>query len=308
MEASERKVRWAVVGLGNIAQGVVLPAFEHAKENARLVALVSSDHDKRDKLAKKYGVEATGAYDELERIIEDARVDAVYVAVPNTLHREMTERAARAGANVLCEKPMATSSVDCEAMIEACEDARVKLMIAYRRRFDTNLEALEPRIFTSIFTREHPTGGALLDMGIYCINAARHVFGAEPLSVLAMQTVGTSRHVDETTSVVMRFADDRIAQFTVSEGPFVSELRVIGTKGDVQLDPREPTDPIAQFSTCIAHRTAPEPSGEEGLADVRVIEAIIRSAATREVVHVEGAARCSHYGSYEVRHAGTTHQ
>lgn len=295
MEAEKtREVRWAVVGLGNIAQVAVLPAFEHAEENARLVALVSSDHVKRDTLAKKYRVAATGAYDELERIIADARVDAVYVAVPNTFHREMTERAARAGANVLCEKPMATSSTDCEAMIEACDDAGVKLMIAYRRHWDAaNLDVIEPRIFTSVLTRADRSGGALLDMGIYCVNAARHVFHAEPLSVLAMQTVGTEerlRHVDEITSVVMRFPDDRIAQFTVSQGaPFVSELRVLGTKGDVQLERHEPNDPIRQFSTCIIDRTAAEPSGEEGLADVRVIEAIIRSAATREVVHVEGA-------------------
>ncbi|HEX4516370.1 MAG TPA: Gfo/Idh/MocA family oxidoreductase, partial [Polyangiaceae bacterium] len=177
---------------------------------------------------------------------------------------------------------------------EACDDAGVKLMIAYRRHWDAaNLDVIEPRIVTSVLTRTDRSGGALLDMGIYCVNAARHVFHAEPLSVLAMQTVGAEeplRHVDEITSVVMRFPDDRIAQFTVSQGaPFVSELRVIGTKGDVRLERREPKDPIAQFSTCIIDGVAPEPSGEEGLADVRVIEAIIRSAATREVVHVDGA-------------------
>lgn len=344
MEANKRRqVRWAVVGLGNIAQVAVLPAFEHAKENAKLVALVSSDHEKLHKLGQKYDVEATGMYDELERIVEDAAVDAVYVAVPNSLHREMTERAARAGANVLCEKPMATTSEDCEAMIQVCEDADVKLMIAYRLHFEAaNLDAIErvkrgdigePRIFTSVFThqvregdirtRADLGGGALFDMGIYCVNAARYVFQAEPLSVVAMQTVGTEerfRHVDEMTSVVMRFPGERIAQFTASQGASsVSEFRVIGTKGDVELDPafeyagrmhesvtkdgktREERGPkkdqfapeIIHFSNCIIEGSQPEPSGEEGLADVRVIEAIIRSAATREVVHVEAVERSS---------------
>jgi len=344
MEANKtRKVRWAVVGLGNIAQVAVLPAFEHAKENAKLVALVSSDHEKRDKLGKKYAVEATGTYDELESVIEEAGIEAVYVAVPNSLHREMTERVARAGANVLCEKPMATTSQDCEAMIEACEDAGVKLMIAYRLHFEAaNLDAIErvkrgdigePRIFTSVFThqvregdirtRADLGGGALFDMGIYCVNAARYVFQAEPLSVVAMQTVGTEerfRHVDEMTSVVMRFPGDRIAQFTASQGASsVSEFRVIGTKGDVELDPafgyagrieelvtkdektrtyRGPkkdqfAPEIVHFSNCIIDGSTPEPSGLEGLADVRIIEAIIRSAATREVVHVESVERRS---------------
>src|SRR6185369_3436224 len=114
-----RPVRYAVVGLGNIAQVAVLPAFEHAKKNSELVALVSSNPRKLDKLGQKYGVSATGSYAELEELIESAGVDAVYLALPNSLHREFTERAARAGAHVLCEKPMAMTEEDCAAMIAA---------------------------------------------------------------------------------------------------------------------------------------------------------------------------------------------
>lgn len=335
MESSKtRKVRYAVVGLGNIAQVAVLPAFEHASENSELVALVSSDAEKIAKLADRYDVKHTGTYDELEQVIRAASVDAVYVAVPNSLHREMTERAARAGASVLCEKPMATSVADCEAMIQTCNDAGVKLMIAYRLHFEaSNLRAIErvrrgdigePRIFSSVFahqvregdirTRADLGGGALLDMGIYCVNAARYVFGAEPMSVVAMQTADTEerfRHVDEMTSVVMRFPGERLAQFTASQGAAnVSEFRVIGTKGDIELDPafeyssrlseiltvdgetrerrgkrKDQFAPeIIHFSKCILDDETPEPSGEEGLADIRVLEAIVRSAATREVV------------------------
>ncbi len=321
-----RRVRYAVVGLGNVAQAAVLPAFEHASETSELVALVSSDAPKLAKLASRYDVKVTGAYEDLERVIESARADAVYVAAPTALHREMTERAARAGASVLCEKPMAPTASDCEAMISACDDHGVKLMIAYRLHFEAaNLRAMErvrrgeigePRVFSSVFAHEARGGGALLDMGIYCVNAARYVFGDEPLSVLAMQTAAKEeqqRHVDETTSVVMRFPGDRLAQFTASQSASaISEFRVIGTKGEVEIDPAfehgAPTyevltvdgelrerrgkrkdqlaPEISHFSTCILEGSAPHPSGEEGLADIRVIEAIVKSAATREVVQL----------------------
>jgi predicted dehydrogenase len=301
MQANKtRKVRYAVVGLGNIAQVDVLPAFAYATKSSRLVALVSSDTERVATLAEQYDVDVTGTYDELEDVIEAADVDAVYIALPSSLHREMTERAARAGANVLCEKPMATSSSDCEAMIEACEDVGVKLMIAYRHHFEAaNLEAIEPRIVSCVFSRVAPDagGGALLDLGIYCVNAARYVFHDEPLTVAAMQTAGNEerfRHVDETTSVVMRFSGDRIAQFTASQGAAdVSEFHVIGAKGELMLTPAFVPE-IARFSDCIIEDTTPEPSGQEGLADVRVMEAIVRAAATREVVQVPAVERTSH--------------
>jgi len=330
----KRKIRWAVIGLGNIAQVAVLPAFEHASENSELVALVSSDPEKLRVLGKKYDVSVTGSYDDIDRVVGEAGVDAVYVAVPNSLHREITERAARAGAHVLCEKPMATNVADCEAMIRATDDAGVKLMIAYRLHFErANLEAIErvkrgdigePRIFSSVFshqvregdirTRAETGGGALLDMGTYCLNAARYVFRAEPQSVAAMQTVGTEerfRHVDEMTTAILRFPGDRIAQFVASQGAAnVSEFRVVGTDGHIRLDPAfeystavegemdvggdkthlegEKKDQFAPelvyFADCILEDETPEPSGEEGLADVRVMEAIIRAAATRSVV------------------------
>src|SRR5262245_34217288 len=114
---SGNKVRFAVVGLGNIAQTAVLPAFRHARALCELVALVSSDRQKLAELGKEYGVQHRGDYDDLERILEEAGVDAAYLAVPNSLHRGLTERCARVGTHVLVEKPMAMSSRDCEEMI-----------------------------------------------------------------------------------------------------------------------------------------------------------------------------------------------
>ncbi|HVU02766.1 MAG TPA: Gfo/Idh/MocA family oxidoreductase [Polyangiaceae bacterium] len=331
-----RRVRYAVVGLGNIAQVAVLPAFAHARKNSELAALISSDSEKLAVLAKRYRVAVTGSYDDLERIIAEHAIDAVYVAVPNSLHREFTERAARAGAHVLCEKPMAMNEADCDAMIRAAAENDVKLMIAYRLHFErANVRAVEriaegrigePRIFSSVFshqvkpgnirTKREAGGGALFDLGIYCLNAARYLFRDEPTDVYAEQVFGTderSEQVDEATTAVLRFPGNRIAQFTASQGASdVSEFRVVGTKGNVELDPafdyveeleetltvgdrkKRRTESkgdqfapeILHFSKCILEDLEPEPSGWQGLADVRILNALVASAESGRRVEV----------------------
>lgn len=331
---AKTKVRYAVVGAGHIAQVAVLPAFEHASENSELVAILSGNEAKRHELGRLHKVKFTGAYEELEVVLRDSQADAAYLAVPNSLHRELTERCARAGVHVLCEKPMAMDEEDCEAMIAVTEEHGVKLMIAYRLHFEeTNLRAIEivhsgligeARIFDSIFsqqvrlgdirTQRELGGGALFDLGLYCVNAARYLFRAEPLQVFAFRTTGTEerfRDVDEMTSVVLRFPEGRLAQFTASQGAAdVSTVRIVGTKGDLRLEPafdysRElqhhltidgklvertfsSRDQFAAefiyFSRCIIEDLPPEPSGEEGLADVRVLRAIERSAATGQLI------------------------
>src|SRR5688500_4041287 len=101
-----KKVRYAVVGLGHIAQVAVLPAFSHARKNSSLTALVSDDEEKRDEVGQMYGVARTYSYAQFEECLQSGEVDAVYIALPNTMHREFTERAAKVGVHVLCEKPM----------------------------------------------------------------------------------------------------------------------------------------------------------------------------------------------------------
>jgi len=328
-----RRIRYAVVGLGHIAQVAVLPAFQHARENSELVALISDDGEKLETLGRKYRVEHRFDYENFEDGLREARVDAVYIALPNHLHREYTERAAAAGVHVLCEKPMAVTEEDCRAMIEVCDRAGVKLMIAYRLHFEeANMRAVElvqsgrlgePRIFNSVFTmqvregdiRLNPRqlgGGTLYDIGIYCINAARYLFEAEPVEVTALSANKGERRfanegVDEMTSAALRFPDERLATFTSSFGASdVARVQVVGTEGDIVMDPayeyaealshrvtiqgktREQTFPkrdqfapeLVYFSECIMTGEDPEPSGWEGLADVRIIRAIYESADT----------------------------
>ncbi|MGE5927786.1 MAG: Gfo/Idh/MocA family oxidoreductase [Gemmatimonadota bacterium] len=330
-EDGERRIRYAVVGLGHIAQVAVLPAFAHAGENSELVALFSDDAEKLAKLGRKYRLEHLYDYDAFEDGLQAAGVDAVYIALPNHLHREYTERAAHAGVHVLCEKPMAVTEEDCEAMIDACDRNGVKLMIAYRLHFEeANLRAVElvqggkigePRIFNSVFTmdvkegdiRLNPRdqgGGTLYDIGIYCINAARYLFEDEPEEVLALTARKDDPRfaapgVDEMTGAILRFPGERLATFVTSFGAAdVSRLQVVGTRGTLVLDPayeyageltheltiddrtRERRFPkrdqfapeLVYFSECIRTGEDPEPSGQEGLGDVRIIRALYASA------------------------------
>lgn len=330
------KIRWAVVGLGYIAQKAVLPAFKHAS-NAELKALVSDDPVKLKKLGRRYGASLLVPYEEYETLLASGQVDAVYVAVPNHLHRDFTVAAARHGVHVLCEKPMAVTEKDCAAMIEAAFDGGIKLMVAYRLHFEeANLEAArivrsgrlgEPRIFSSLFTMqvEDPAnvrlrsgmgGGTLYDIGIYCINAARTLFRAEPVEVVAFGANGGDarfREIDEMTSAVLRFPGERLATFTSSFGAADRGLyTVVGTLGSLDVEPayeyadalshrlrigdrlekkrfgkRDQFAPeIVYFSDCVQHGRDPEPSGAEGLADVRVIEALYRSSASGEPVRL----------------------
>jgi glucose-fructose oxidoreductase len=328
---SRGKVRYAVVGLGYIAQIAVLPAFKHVRKNSELTALVSGDPEKLEKLGEKYGVEHLYDYERYEECLESGNIDAVYIALPNHLHRKYAVAAARSGIHVLCEKPMAVTASECEAMIEAARSNDVRLMIAYRLHFEkANLEAIaiaqsgklgELRIFQSLFTmqvrdednirlKRAAGGGPLYDIGIYCINAARSLFRAEPLEVFSRRASRGQkrfREVPEMSSVLMRFPQERLAAFTASFGAADhGSYDLIGTKGLLRVDPayeyagqlkhvltigeetRRRTFPkgdqfgpeLVYFSECVRAGRDPEPSGREGLADVRVIRAALRSAKT----------------------------
>jgi len=312
----------------------VLPAFAHAARNSRLAAVVSEDDTKRRAIAQKYHVDHVYSYDEYEECLKN--VDAVYIALPNSMHAEYTIRAAQAGVHVLCEKPMAVTVDECEAMVAACRKHRVKLMIAYRLHFDEiNLDVIEfvrknrigtPKFFNSSFslavrsdnirTKKALGGGTLYDLGVYCINAARYLFRAEPKEVVAVSVnSGVKRlaQIDESTGAVLRFEGERIAAFVTSfNAADVGSYRIVGTKGEIQVNPayehaeglrysltidgrtthkrigkRDQFAPeLLHFSDCIRLNRRPEPSGEEGLQDVRIVRALYESAETGKVVQV----------------------
>lgn len=325
--AKARVVRYAVIGLGHIAQAAMLPAFGHAKRNSRLSALVSGSPKKLNVLGQRYRIEHLCSYAQADQLFRSGEIDAVYIALPNDLHKEWAVRAANAGLHILCEKPMAVTARECETMIQAAAAAKVKLMIAYRLHFEAaNLQAAQLaragklgdlRFFSSDFCMQvrdnnirlqgGQGGGPLYDIGIYCINAARATLGIEPRSVFATATRSSDqrfRKIEENVVAAMRFKDERLASFICSFGSADrATYSVIGTRGSVTVDPayeyveaistrvrigeRERTrrfvkrDQFAAelqyFSQCILDDRTPEPGGAEGLADVRIIEAMHRS-------------------------------
>src|SRR5919106_4970471 len=333
---NRKQVRYAVVGLGHIAQVAVLPSFAHATRNSILTALVSSDPQKLKQLGRRYGIKLGYSYEQYDDCLRSGQVDAVYIALPNSMHAEYALRAANAGIHVLCEKPMALTEKECESMIRAARKNKIKMMIAYRLHFEeANLKAVElvksgklgePRIFNSLFgmqvqkgnirTQAELGGGTLYDLGIYCINAARYLFQDEPVEVFAYCAARDDRrfkNIDEMTTGVLRFPKDRIASFTSSFGAAdIASYELIGTKGILRVDPayeyvmalrqwvtidgktrsrtfgrRDQFAPeVLYFSDCITKNIEPEPSGEEGLADVRAIRALSRAAAMGKPVKI----------------------
>ncbi len=330
------KIRYAVVGLGWFAQQAAMPAFAQS-ENSELVALVSDDPTKLQELGQRYNIQHTYTYDQYEECLTSGQVDAVYIALPNHLHCEYTVRAAKQGIHVLCEKPMAVTVEECHQMIRTCEENNVKLMIAYRLHLEpANMEAVEivqsgqigePRIFNSVFTQQvtdennirlqdETGGGTIDDIGIYCINAARYLFEDEPIELFAFAgTNGEERfsEVEEMATAILRFPADRLATFTVSFGAApVSTYQVVGTKGDLRLDPAYPwhgelkhyltingetqersfsdhsqlAAEFNYFSDCIRMNADPEPSGLEGLNDVQIIRSLYQSIKLGQPVKI----------------------
>ncbi|MER2269342.1 Gfo/Idh/MocA family protein [Methylobacterium oxalidis] len=321
------KVRYAVVAGGWISQAAFMPAVAQTG-NSEMTALVTGDLEKARVLGERYGLR-TFTYEQYGEALASGLFDAVYLALPNRMHRDYAVPALEAGCHLLLEKPMAVSSAECEAIREAARRSGAKLMIAYRLHFEPGtLDALrrvrageigEPRLFTATFCQQvspdnHRAkhgfwAGPVADMGPYPINACRNLFGDEPteVSARAVRAADSPYDFDDTVAVTLRFPGARVAQFTVSYGTAaVDAYRIVGTKGDLAMSlgfgfgkglagrltvDGESEDLVYEsvdqfgaetraFSACILEEREPEPDGEEGLADVRVVEAVERSLAS----------------------------
>jgi len=332
---SEKKLRYAIVGLGDIAQEDMMPGVEHTG-NSEITALVTSDPTKASELSKKYGVQHTFSYEQFDEALASGTFDAIYLATPNWRHAEFIIPALKAGIHVLTEKPLEISTKRCEEIMATERDLTGKLMVAYRLHFEpATLDTIEVirsgelgtvHLFASSFAqpvdpnnhRAHSgeLAGPVLDMGPYPVNAARYVFGDEPTEVVS--AVGTNHPESgfdqtfaDTVAVTLRFPGERLAQFNLSYfGNPTNSFLAIGTLGSVQLDPAyvfgnplEQTVTIGEkkrrksfkntdhfggemkyFSDCILNGTDPEPNGEEGYADVRVLEGVIEALKTGQSV------------------------
>ncbi|MDP3262109.1 MAG: Gfo/Idh/MocA family oxidoreductase [Tabrizicola sp.] len=330
-------IRYAVVGAGWISQEAFMPAVA-TTGNSRMQAIVSGSPDAARKLADFHGVPEVVSYADYDALLASDRIDAVYVALPNSMHADFAIRALRAGKHVMVEKPLATTLAESDAMIAAAKASGAYLMTAYRLHNEPGTHAMinavrqgqigDPVYFAATFgfqtrlgnhrLKAGHWGGALPDVGVYCLNAARHVFAAEPLAVQAMASRPATdprfAEIDASLAVTLRFPGDRLAQFFCSFGSAETEtIRIVGSRAELILDPAFKFDSVLQmtirtpgneqrqtfrqvdhfagqiacFSDCIAQGVPPEADGGEGLADMRALLAIDEAARTGETVRLD---------------------
>jgi predicted dehydrogenase len=333
-------VGYAVVGLGFFGEHVVLPGFRDSRK-ARLVSLVSGDERKARRLAKKFGAASIFHYRDYNACLDNPEVEAVYIATNNGTHADFALAAAAAGKHIICEKPMATSVADCQQMIDASRAHDVRLMIAYRKYFEPAARELKKLVASgklgrlklihstfSFYLRPSPGGkswhlsqsmaggGALPDVGVYCINTARWVTGREPVEAEAYQwTVDpkTFSEVDENIAFRLKFPEGLVMQATASFGAAENSFfHIAGEKGWAMLSPAFEYDAVRRLygrigkrsfdqrfevinelaleldglADCIRRGREPEPNGREGQRDVAVMEAIYQSVREGKPVEI----------------------
>ncbi len=328
------RVRWGVLGVANIAIRAVMPAIQHAR-GSRLVAIASRTTSRAQEAAQRLNIPR--AYGSYETLLGDPDVQAVYIPLPNSMHREWTLRCAQAGKHVLCEKPLSLTAAECEEMVAACRRHGVVLMEAFMYRFHPRTARVaqmvtdgtigDARLVRSSFTfavrdprnvrlQRDLGGGALYDVGCYGVNISRMLLG-EPREVFAYGHVGASG-VDESVGAVLRFDADRLA--LVDCGLKLSrreEYEVVGTDGrltvpaaflpgtaDAEIHLTRGTERTVltvpgtdEYQCMIEHFEDVVASGvpirlppQDAVANLRVIEALLRSLRTRrsELVPSEG--------------------
>lgn len=318
------KLGIALVGLGNYATNQLAPSLQET-EHCYLAGIVTGTKEKEAKWMDKYKLPATNVYnyENFDDIANNKDIDIVYVVLPNSMHAEYTIRAAKAGKHVICEKPMALTVKDCQAMIDACQANNVLLSIGYRLHFDPfHMEIIrlqKEKTFGAVkyvnaefgFRIGDPTqwrlrknlagGGAIMDVGVYCTQGARYATGEEPIAVTAREFKTDPvkfAEVDETVTWEMEFPSGAIANCTTSYAFSTNRLHVGMEKGTAEVQPaysysglaghinkkpmsfpmkRQQASQMDNFAQVIKTEGTSEVSGQEGLLDLKVVEAMYKS-------------------------------
>ncbi len=329
-----RKLGVALVGLGSLSTNQIAPAFQKSAR-CKLAAIVTGTPEKEKSWSDKYGIgrDHIYNYNSFDKLASDDSVDLVYIVLPNSMHAEYTIRAAKAGKHVLCEKPMANSAADCRDMISACQAANRKLAIGYRCQYEPHhlkcmemsrskelgaIKMIEAGFAFKIgdpkqwrLNKKLAGGGALMDVGVYALQACRHLTGEEPAVITAQETKTDAvkfAEVDESITWLMQFPSGVLAYCSTSynfnglnrfnaftENGFVrmdpafsySGNRMETSKGKVEFDaPDQFANEMDAFAKCILENKPSKVSGEEGLKDLLAVEAIYKSIETRTSVKV----------------------
>ena len=325
------KLGVALVGLGKYSEEQLSPALEKTKY-CYLAGIVTGSPQKAEQWKKKYGLGANVYdYNNFDSIKDNPEIDIIYIVLPNSMHEEFVVRAAKAGKHVICEKPMAVSVAECDRMIEACKTAGVQLAIGYRLHFEPhNKEAMrlgQQKVFGELkhikaafgmaevegwrLDKELAGGGPLMDVGIYCVQAARYTSGLEPVAVTAME--GKSRDPDKFKTVEpsitwrMEFQGDLVAECECSYTVDMDLFHVDAQQGWFELSPAfeydglkgktsngpmdfgdvteqaEHMDAIAK--SILEKKDVPVP-GEMGKQDVKILMAIYEAARSGKRIEI----------------------
>ncbi len=326
----------ALVGLGGLSTNQLAPALTKTTR-CKLAAVVSGSKDKLAQWGRDHSIPERSlyTYDGFDAIANDPAVDLVYIVLPNSQHCEFAIRAAKAGKHVLVEKPMAVSVAECEKMIEAAKQAKVRIGVAYRCQFEPHhVESMrlakekafgETRYVEAGFgfaigaaeqwrlSKALAGGGAMMDVGIYALQAVRYLTNEEPVRVSATEVKTDPvkfKEVDETIGFTLTFPSGILAQcsttyrwngtnfFRVTGDRGFFELRNAygyGGQGGVRSDGKTIAFPAVDhfatmldaFAESIIQGKQSRIDGEEGLKDMRVIEAIYRSIAEKKTIELK---------------------
>jgi len=332
VKQDKEKLGIALVGLGYYSTDLLAPALQET-QHSYLAGIVTGTPEKEKIWKEKYGIPEKNIYnyENYDEIANNPDIDIIYVVLPNSMHAEYTIRAAKAGKHVICEKPMAMNAAECEAMIKACKDNNVALSIGYRMHFEPHTQEvmrigqeqeLGPVKMVCAgagFTMPNASkdhwkvkkamgGGAMMDMGVYSLQAARYVTGEEPISVSA-QAINTRKEmfneVDETMMFQLEFPSGAMANLHTSFGVSMNYLDARCGKGWIKMDPfsayrnikaqtskavleypviNQQAAQMDEVAQCIKEGKPMRVPGEEGLKDMKVVDAIYKSAGTGEKI------------------------
>jgi len=329
----KEKLGIALVGLGYYSTDLLAPALQ-LTEKCYLAGIVTGTPAKAETWKAKYNIPEKNIYNyqNFDKIADNPDIDIVYVVLPPSMHREFVVRAAKAGKHVFCEKPMAPSVADCEAMIAACKSNKVKLAIGYRCQHDPNIQSYmkvakdqkfgKVKMVTSaagyVDNRTNHWkqikklgGGVMGDMGVYALQGARLATGEEPISVIAQASTTRPeiyKEVEETMMFMLDFPSGARASCQTSFGINMNHLQVNYEKGWLKMEPHsgylgnkgsmsdgtiinvplksQQAKQMDEDCTAIMANTDLIAPGEEGLRDIRVVEAIYKSVASGKSVKI----------------------
>lgn len=325
----------ALVGLGYYSRDLLAPALQ-LTEHCHLAGLVTGSPDKIPDWQRKYTIPTANIYnyENMAEMANNPAIDVIYIVVPTGLHAKYAIKAAATGKHVWCEKPMAKTVKECEAIIAACAEHKVKLSIGYRMQHEPNTQTvmqwaqtkpygkIESLAIASAYAGGAPApgnwrlnaalgGGALYDMGVYAINAARYASGDYPIAVRATDETkrkAVFQEVDETTVFDLEFKNGLIAKCRTSVGENVNYLKVGCENGSYELSPMQAYNGVVGsasdgtlLNTPIQNQQARQMDndalaitqnkkmmvpGQEGLLDIRIVEATKEAVRTGERVMI----------------------